>query len=350
MAKKLGVELADPERDMVDFYDTVPSFTLGVAEVTPISMAEAYATFASRGIHCNPIIIEKIKTRDGKQLDPPSAGCKRVISKDVADGMNKLLGGVMKGSGTGTKDRVPGIADQAGKTGTINNNNAVWFAGYTPELAGVAMIAIDKTRKPWVGANKRRQGVAGYRLPNSGVYLQGSGSSDAGLKIWRPAMTQALKGLPRTSFKEPPSSIQRGKRVRMPSIYGLGVRAATRKLEKAGFTVDDRYVYSTEPRGTVVGWSQRGGTVAEYATIYVLRSNGREDPAVVRERREREREEAEERAEEKAEKKAEKKKAEKKKKAKAKEDAADRARKAREEARKALEGAVKPPAPPKPGG
>jgi membrane peptidoglycan carboxypeptidase len=333
MAERLGVELSDPEIDMVDHYDTVPSFTLGVAEVTPISMAEAYATFASRGIHCNPIIISKIEDRNGRKLAPPSADCKRVISKDVADGMNRLLGGVMKGSGTGTKDRVPGVPSQAGKTGTINNNNAVWFAGYTPELAGVSMIAIDKTRKPWVGPNKRRQGVAGYRLPNSGTYLEGSGSSDAGLKIWRPAMTQALKGLPRTSFKQPSSRILHGKKVRMPSIYGLGVRAATKKLEKAGFTVATKFEYSKKPEGTFLGWSQYGGRISEYATVYVLRSNGKEDPAVVKARKDKEK--AEKKAAEEAKKKKED--AAKKK----KEDAAEAARKAREEARKAAE---KPPA------
>jgi membrane peptidoglycan carboxypeptidase len=316
MADKLGVELSDPSIDMVDYYDTIPSFTLGVAEVTPISMAEAYATFAARGLHCSPIIISKIQDRAGKQIAPPSANCQQVISKDVADGMNRLLANVMQGDGTATKDRVPGISDQAGKTGTINGNNAVWFAGYTPQLAGVSMIAIDKTRKPFVGPDKRRSGLANYRLPNSGVRLTGSGSSDAGLKIWRPAMTQALRGLPRTGFKEPPSNILRGKRVRMPSIFGLGVSAATEKLEAAGYTVETRFVYSTLPEGTFMGWSQRSGMIDQFGTVYVLRSNGREDPEVVRARKER----AEARAEE-------------------REQAADRAREAREDAREAREDA-----------
>ena len=31
----------------------VPSFTLGVADVSPLEMAEAYATFANRGVHCD---------------------------------------------------------------------------------------------------------------------------------------------------------------------------------------------------------------------------------------------------------------------------------------------------------
>ena len=104
MAKKLGVKLGTPDRDIVDYYQHIPSFTLGSVEVSPLSMAEAYATFAARGIHCNPIIIESITTRTKKKLEVPDANCKRVMSKDVADGMNKLLAGVMK-NGTGTRAR-----------------------------------------------------------------------------------------------------------------------------------------------------------------------------------------------------------------------------------------------------
>ena len=201
MAKKLGVQLSDPELNLTSSPSVqVPSFTLGVSEVTPMSMAEAYATFAARGIHCDPVIVSKITTRTGKLLEPPDANCKRVISKEVADGMNRLLGGVMKGRGTGFRARIPFIQNQAGKTGTINSNKAVWFNGYTPLIAGSAMIAIDPTKKIWKGARKR-SGVAGYYVPSTGVVLEGSGSGDAGMKIWQPAMTEAMSGKPDVEFK-----------------------------------------------------------------------------------------------------------------------------------------------------
>ena len=35
-------------------------------------MAEAYATFAARGIHCDPIIIESVTTRTKKKLEVPN--------------------------------------------------------------------------------------------------------------------------------------------------------------------------------------------------------------------------------------------------------------------------------------
>ena len=53
------------------------------------------------------------------------------------------------GTGPGPGDR---RSPQAGKTGTIDSNEAVWFAGYTPEIAGVAMISIDNRRKPFIRA------------------------------------------------------------------------------------------------------------------------------------------------------------------------------------------------------
>ena len=157
-------------------------------------MAESYATFAARGIHCDPIIISKITSRFGKNLDAPSANCQRVISEDVADGMNQAAqpgDGRQRHRHPGSD---PGVVNQAGKTGTINSNQAVWFNGYTSEIAGAAMIAIDPTAR--CGSHyRKRAGCTG--LPGAdppGWLLEGSGSGDAGLKIWKQAMTAAMKG------------------------------------------------------------------------------------------------------------------------------------------------------------
>src|SRR5690349_9392102 len=222
MAQQLGVKSGSRDRDLVDFYNDKPSFTLGSVEVSPLSMAEAYATFAARGIHCNPVIVSKITTRTGKDLAPLDADCKRVISKDVADGVTRLLTRVMA-HGTGTRARITDGRQQAGKTGTIDSNEAVWFAGYTPEVAGVAMISIDNRKKPFIRgkAGFRSRGVKGYRVPSSGIYLEGSGSGDAGMKIWKPVMSSYLKNKPKTSFKTPPSKILHGKITEVPGISGM---------------------------------------------------------------------------------------------------------------------------------
>ena len=137
-------------------------------------MAEAYATFAAGGIHCNPIIVSKIVNRKGKQLEAPNGDCKRVMDKDVADGVNKVLKAVIN-KGTGTRALVRDGRDQAGKTGTIDSAEAVWFAGYTPKIAGVAMISIDNQKKPFMKgkAGFRSHGVTGYRVPSTGQLPRG---------------------------------------------------------------------------------------------------------------------------------------------------------------------------------
>ncbi|MET0695295.1 MAG: transglycosylase domain-containing protein, partial [Propionibacteriaceae bacterium] len=216
MAEKVGIKVGTKDRDLVDYYQHIPSFTLGSVEVSPLSVAEAYATFAARGVHCSPIIIDTITTSNGEQLAAPSANCERVMPEDVADGVNKMLAGVMT-NGTGQKAATDDRRPQAGKTGTISSNEAVWFAGYTPEIAGVAMISIDNRKKPFIKTDAARRagdfrstGVKRYTVPSTGVYLEGSGSADAGRKIWKPAMNTYLKDIPATPFVEPPFSITGG--------------------------------------------------------------------------------------------------------------------------------------------
>src|SRR4029450_9929790 len=73
----------------------VYSFTLGANEVSPLTMASAYATFASRGIYCQPYAISSVLDRNGKKLAVPKHDCTRALSQDVADAMNALLRGVI---------------------------------------------------------------------------------------------------------------------------------------------------------------------------------------------------------------------------------------------------------------
>ena len=283
---KVGARIGQPPVNIVKEFQDKPSFTLGTVEVSPLSMAEAYATFAARGIHCDPIIVSKITTRSGKTLAVPDANCRRVVDKDVADGVNKILKSVVD-KGTGKRAKIYDGRHIAGKTGTINSNEAVWFAGYTPEIAGVAMISIDNTKRPFRKSGSgyyRGSGVKGYRVPSTGVYLEGSGSGDAGSKIWRPVMQKYFQQVPKTSFNQPPRRIQVGEQVRVPNLSGLGVAAATRKLERQGFTVERQFVYSDKvPKYGFMGWSPSPGDwISEFGTMYAVYSNGR-DPAVVAE-------------------------------------------------------------------
>ncbi|NNG19876.1 penicillin-binding protein [Naumannella sp. ID2617S] len=202
MAQKAGIKLGS-RGDLVQQFAGLPSFVLGSAEVTPLSVAEAYATFAARGRHCDPIILERVTDRTGRPIPVPDANCKQVMDQRVADAMNDLLSQVM--DGTGRPATIPGGFPQAGKTGTIDDNQAVWFAGYTPVVAGAGMIAIDKTHPWWKSKEYAQFGwsiprLKQVRLPVSRYWMEGSGGGDVGKDVYAPAMAAYLKGRPRTPF------------------------------------------------------------------------------------------------------------------------------------------------------
>lgn len=280
MAEAAGVERADG-KDFVDddpHYDTVPAFTLGVAEITPLSMTRAYSTFANRGVRCDPIILKSVTSRDGKEIPVPQGNCQRAVREDVADGVNYLLKRTIE-EGTGRPARVPGDYDQAGKTGTIDSNEAVWFAGYTPDLAAVSMVAVDKTNPFW---KNHRRSLKNLQLPYKKTWLSGSGSGDAG-RIWQQAVREALPNTPKSNFHKPDEAILKGRKVTVPSVENLTLEQTQKTLDDAGLNTQILYVSSGRPKGTYLGISQSPGTqVPAGTTIYLRVSQGYYDQPGVR--------------------------------------------------------------------
>lgn len=124
--------------------DDLPTFTLGAVNVSPMSMAAAYATVASGGVYCKPIALSKIVNLAGKSLPVPSAGCHQVLSSDVANAVDYILQGVLT---KGTAAQIGGIPgyQAAGKTGTSNvqsGNGTPYaaFAGFTTNLVGYVSV------------------------------------------------------------------------------------------------------------------------------------------------------------------------------------------------------------------
>ena len=245
-----------------------PSWVLGVTEVTPLSMAEAYATFANRGVHCNPIILQSVQTKDGTEVEIPSADCKQVISPEVADGVNHVLSTVMT-QGTGTRARMPDGRPQAGKTGTTDGAMSVWFAGYTPDMAGVAYIAVDNINPYY---ENHRKSVDGLRM-STGKVLEGSGGQDAG-GIWKSAMSAALKEIPASSFQEPNKRILEGEKVPVPNVTGMTEEQARQALEAEGFSVGRLEQFSPQPAGTYLGKVFPSSRAAKYSTVQLVYSKG----------------------------------------------------------------------------
>ncbi len=184
MAKKMGVERANGNK-----LEHTPSLALGVAEMSPLTMAGAYATFASRGMYCTPVAIESISQRIGnksKSLDVPKSTCSRAMSETTADTISTLLKGVVE-DGTGTEAGL-GSRPSAGKTGTSDERYAAWFVGYTPNLAGAV----------WVGDPAHDRRMVDITIGGT-PYDKVFGGGVPG-PIWRDMMTGALDGKPAPGF------------------------------------------------------------------------------------------------------------------------------------------------------
>ncbi len=114
--------------------EAVPSETLGGLRdgVSPLEMANAYATLAAMGKRCEPIAIKKVVFPDGKTEQWGKPQCEQAVSDGVAYEVTKILEKNVQ-SGTGTKADIS--CPNAGKTGTTDNHNDAWFVGFTPTLA-----------------------------------------------------------------------------------------------------------------------------------------------------------------------------------------------------------------------
>ncbi|MFI5758008.1 transglycosylase domain-containing protein [Streptomyces sp. NPDC051569] len=183
MAGKLGVARADGKK-----LGAGPAIALGTEEMSPLTMAGAYATFASRGTHCTPIAIESITGPDKKPLAVPKSQCERVMSEKTADTISTLLKGVVE-DGTGTQAGLGG-RPSAGKTGTTDSRYAAWFVGYTPNMAAAV----------WVGDPQHKKMMVNITI--GGRYHAKVYGGDTPGPIWRDAMTGALDGKPAPGFNE----------------------------------------------------------------------------------------------------------------------------------------------------
>jgi penicillin-binding protein 1A len=155
--------------------------------VSPLEMADAYATLASGGIHNDPKAIKKVVFPDGKSDDLGKPERKRVFSDGVAYEVTKILEqNVQAGTGTSANIGCPA----AGKTGTTDNFNDAWFVGYTPKLASAV----------WVGYPNALVSMASTRI---GAVAGGTWPA----MIWHDYMNTA-KGDNCDSFPEPTEPVQ----------------------------------------------------------------------------------------------------------------------------------------------
>ncbi len=146
--------------------EAVDSLTLGTSGVTVLEMADAYATFATGGVHREATAITRITDRDGNTIyewqDEPT----QALDKKVACAAIKVMKTVLTG-GTATAAQLGTGQEAAGKTGTSENYRDHWLVAYTPQLSTAV----------WIGSRTEQE------LPGLDCCY-----------IWRTYMTAALNG------------------------------------------------------------------------------------------------------------------------------------------------------------
>jgi membrane peptidoglycan carboxypeptidase len=165
MATRLGI----PARYVSGAGESSLSLTIGGYAVTPLDMANAYATLAAHGTRCDIRPITNATDPDGRPVDiattndgttfsatnkTPSGrpvviggapSCTQAVSAGVADTATSVLAGVIT-HGTGYPNAAAVGRPAAGKTGTMDRFVSAWFVGYTPQMS--AAVAVGDPRGP----------------------------------------------------------------------------------------------------------------------------------------------------------------------------------------------------------
>jgi penicillin-binding protein 1A len=181
---------------LVDSMPRVLPASLGAVETTVLREAGAYAAFAEGGRQVLPSLIDSVQDRNGNIIwrppglvlaaadpaQPPALYDPRQQGADPASAFQlvKMMEGVML-NGTGQPVGHGFGRPVAGKTGTSQDFNDAWFAGFTPDLVTVVWVGFDNPQT--LGDKQTGAVVAG--------------------PIWRDFMDAALKDIPPHDFRVP---------------------------------------------------------------------------------------------------------------------------------------------------
>jgi penicillin-binding protein 1A len=193
-AHGLAAELAgeaEPKRDPRPLEEApvlkpVLALSLGSGDVTTLQLASAFGTWANRGIHHTPHLVERVVDSRGRVLeehrDPQGT---QVIAQNHADTMNMVLKSAVE-NGTGQAARLFG-REVAGKTGTTSDYTDARFVGYTPNLVTSVWLGFDDDDNKLVNV-RGYEGVSGSTLP---------------AQIWHDFMDLATRDRPNEPFVPP---------------------------------------------------------------------------------------------------------------------------------------------------
>ena len=161
---------------------------LGSATMSPINMANAYATIANGGVAHDVFTVKKVtRAVDGEVAYKAPRKTERVLSEDLSSDVSYALQQVVA-NGTGRNAQALG-RPAAGKTGTATNDkgdvSSSWFVGYTPQVATAVMY----------GRGKGNEALQGFLPSYFGAVFP--------TYTWRAVMTGIMEGLDVEQFPPP---------------------------------------------------------------------------------------------------------------------------------------------------
>lgn len=175
MAVQLGIAPSELSRPY-------PSQVLGSADVSPLEMAAAYATFANQGVYTSPVLITRVVRADGTVVPWPARTSHQVLNAHDAAVLTYVLQQVVL---RGTAGAAGGLgAPVAGKTGTTENSANAWFIGYTPKL----------TTAVWMGYPAGNTPIVAFR--HNGHFYKSVQGGDVPAQLWHSYMASALASQP----------------------------------------------------------------------------------------------------------------------------------------------------------
>jgi penicillin-binding protein 1A len=166
--------------------EPVLALSLGSGSVTTLQLASAFGTWANRGIHQTPHLVEKVVDSEGRVIEEhrqPQGT--QVVPQVVADTVNLVLRGAVE-NGTGTAARLDG-RQVAGKTGTTSDYTDARFVGYTTDLVTSVWLGYDDDDHKLLNIRGYSR-VAGGSLP---------------AQIWHDFMDVATRNRPSAPFVVP---------------------------------------------------------------------------------------------------------------------------------------------------
>ena len=238
----------------------VPASILGTNEVSPLTMASAYAAVSNNGVYCSPIAIDRVYKRiTNEDLEVPQSLCSQSVNPEIAAAMTHALKAVMTG-GTGVAANTNDGTQLAGKTGTTDDRIHTWMAGYSTEVATAV----------WVG------NVVGL-TPQTGKSVDGLAVSGVRHAVWRDVMQVANTKYENGQFPAANPRYIQPTILRVPNIEGFDLETAKVQLlaNELNVQIAENEVSSTQPAGTVAyTFPEFGSEVPRGSIIEVFISGG----------------------------------------------------------------------------